>query len=233
MIYLYIKIHNKTGLKYFGKTTRKNPEKYIGSGKHWKAHVKKHGNDVTTTILGVYHDIQECQEIALRFSQENNIINSNEWANLIDENGLDGAPKGHKGHIFTKEQLEKMSKKSKEKWSNPEYKEKMKQIHKNRWNDKEREKQSIRLKNEFWTKERKKQHSEKLKGHIGSKKLKGVPKTIEHNRKNSAALKGKKKTSEHILKLKQPKNRICRLTDKKEMSVNHFTRWIKTLTPLS
>lgn len=45
--FLYEKIHNKTGLKYFGKTTQ-NPYTYQGSGKRWKNHIKKHGYDVTT-----------------------------------------------------------------------------------------------------------------------------------------------------------------------------------------
>lgn len=30
--WLYIKQHNQTGLKYFGKTIRKDPKKYKGSG---------------------------------------------------------------------------------------------------------------------------------------------------------------------------------------------------------
>lgn len=31
--YLYIKIHNDTGLKYFGKTCSKTPKQYKGSGR--------------------------------------------------------------------------------------------------------------------------------------------------------------------------------------------------------
>ena len=40
--WLYIKEHNVTGLKYFGKTTR-DPLKYKGSGTHWTRHISKHG----------------------------------------------------------------------------------------------------------------------------------------------------------------------------------------------
>ena len=36
MIYLYVKNHNKTGLKYFGKTSRENPYSYCGTGSHRK-----------------------------------------------------------------------------------------------------------------------------------------------------------------------------------------------------
>jgi len=94
MIYLYIKTHLETGLKYFGKTT-KNPENYKGSGKYWKKHLKKHGNYVKTEILNVFDNEKECTNFALEFSKRNNIVESNKWANLIDENGLDGAPKGN------------------------------------------------------------------------------------------------------------------------------------------
>jgi hypothetical protein len=88
-IYLYIKTHNKTGLKYFGKTTRKNPHKYLGSGKHWVAHLTKHGVDYTTEIYGCYTDKQECLREALEFSEKYNIVESKEWANLRVES-LDG-----------------------------------------------------------------------------------------------------------------------------------------------
>ena len=32
------------------------------------------------------------------FSTKNNIVRSPEWANMIVENALDGAPNGHEGH---------------------------------------------------------------------------------------------------------------------------------------
>lgn len=94
MIHLYIKTHNTTGLKYFGKTTR-DPYSYSGSGKYWKKHLKKHGDNVTTEIVGSFPSKEECESFALQFSIENNIIESGQWANLINENGLDGAPKGN------------------------------------------------------------------------------------------------------------------------------------------
>lgn len=86
--YLYIKTHNKTGFKYFGKTI-KDPYKYKGSGKIWINHLKVHGNDVTTQILGYFIDYDECKQVALEFSIEYNIVESNQWANLMVET-LDG-----------------------------------------------------------------------------------------------------------------------------------------------
>lgn len=230
-IYLYVKTHNITGLKYFGKTIKANPEKYNGSGLYWKRHLKIHGNNISTKIIGKYDDYDKCSDDAIKFSIENNIIESKEWANLIIENGKDGAPFGHIGHKFTAKQIKKISKSSFNKWKNTEYREKLIEIHKNRWNDELKNKQSIRLKEEFWTDERKKSHSDKMKGKPGTKKLRGIPKTDEHNRKISESNKGKPKSKQHIENMKKPKSRICRIFDKKEMAVATFTKWIKTLIP--
>ena len=87
--YLYIKTHNVTGLKYFGKTEVNDPYKYQGSGLYWTRHIKKHGYDVTTEILGYFIDEKECRQTALKFSRDNNIVASTEWANLKEET-LDG-----------------------------------------------------------------------------------------------------------------------------------------------
>lgn len=95
--YLYIKTHNQTGLKYFGKTTSANPAKYTGSGKYWLRHLQVHGKDITTEILGYFESEQECIAVASEFSKTNNIVESAEWANFKIENGIDGgSDKGHK-----------------------------------------------------------------------------------------------------------------------------------------
>jgi hypothetical protein len=96
VIYLYVKTHNDTGLKYFGKTSRKNPYKYKGSGVYWKRHLKKHGSNFSTEIIGTFSDELECSKVALRYSIENDVVNSQEWANLKEENGQDGSPLGVK-----------------------------------------------------------------------------------------------------------------------------------------
>lgn len=90
-ITLYIKTHNKTGLKYFGKTKQDDPYSYLGSGTYWKNHLKKYGNDISTEIFAEFeNECEELVETALKFSKENDIVESNKWANLIEENGLDG-----------------------------------------------------------------------------------------------------------------------------------------------
>ena len=108
--YLYIKQHSVTGLKYFGKTTSPDPYKYQGSGTYWKSHIQKYKTKFIDTlwVSDLYYDTS-ISEIALHFSYENNIVKSNEWANLILENGLDGGGIGMKGKIRTEEHKAKQS----------------------------------------------------------------------------------------------------------------------------
>lgn len=104
--YLYIKTHNKTGLKYLGQTKSKNPHKYKGSGKYWKLHLKKHGNDFTTTILLETTDKNKVREMGIYYSNEWDIVASNEWANLKIECGDGGGPgwkRGNENHTKTPE----------------------------------------------------------------------------------------------------------------------------------
>lgn len=87
MFYLYVKTHNKTGLKYLGKTNQANYHAYPGSGVHWKRHLNKHGYDYTTDILLATEDTDELKETGLFFSNLFNVVDSNEWANLQEEKG--------------------------------------------------------------------------------------------------------------------------------------------------
>ena len=104
--YLYIKQHNLTGLKYFGKTAKADPFKYKGSGTYWLRHLKKHGNNVSTIWCQLFEDKSSLIEYALQFSKENNIVESTDWANLHQENGIDGAVPGR---ILPKSTKQKIS----------------------------------------------------------------------------------------------------------------------------
>ena len=116
--YLYIKQHSITKLKYFGKT-HKNPMEYMGSGKHWLRHIKKHGKKYVETIwYQLFTDKNKLIEYALNFSKENNIVESNNWANLKNENGLDG---GFDKGGWSIEQLQNNSIRTKERWANGVY----------------------------------------------------------------------------------------------------------------
>lgn len=92
--WLYIKQHNITGLKYFGKTTRKDPSKYLGSGIRWKNHLRKHGENISTIWTKFFTNKEDLVSFALTFSKENKIVESNEWANLKLEDGLMGEDTG-------------------------------------------------------------------------------------------------------------------------------------------
>jgi hypothetical protein len=86
-IYLYVKTHNKTGLKYLGKTTKIDPHKYTGSGKRWLAHLNKHGYDYSTEILLATESPDELKETGIFFSNLWNIVESKDWANFMPEKG--------------------------------------------------------------------------------------------------------------------------------------------------
>lgn len=91
---LYIATHNTTKKKYFGKTTRYLTEEalqknYHGSGVMWVEHLKDFGDDVSMKLLGVY-SIDTVSAIAIKFSNDNNIVASNDWLNMVIEDGLYG-----------------------------------------------------------------------------------------------------------------------------------------------
>ena len=88
-IYLYLKTHNITGLKYLGKTVD-DPFTYKGSGKYWKSHIKKHGYDVTTEILFETECPDEFRRVSLEYSDKLNIVENKDFANLVPENGDGG-----------------------------------------------------------------------------------------------------------------------------------------------
>ena len=102
MISLYVKTHNKTGLKYLGKTEQ-DPFKYKGSGVYWNRHLKVHGNDVTTEIIKECVDNNEVKQWGSHFSDLWNIVEAKDtngkkiWANEKPETG-DGAPTGKHHH---------------------------------------------------------------------------------------------------------------------------------------
>jgi hypothetical protein len=92
---LYVKTHNKTGFKYFGKTTcLSRIHTYKGSGVHWCRHLKTHGSDYTTELLGIWQDQERLKKFAIKFCQDNNIVESEQWANMVLEEGLQGASNG-------------------------------------------------------------------------------------------------------------------------------------------
>ena len=118
-IYLLIKEHADTGLKYLCKhvaSSFSDCEKYKGSGIYWKNHLKKYGNNVKTTCLFVTDDKEEFRKIAKNYSILLNVKESKQWANLCNEEGQGGDT------IIDKK---KHGEKSKKTWLIPEVREKL------------------------------------------------------------------------------------------------------------
>jgi hypothetical protein len=105
-IYLYKKTHLNTGLKYLGKTIAKDPYAYPGSGVYWTRHLEVHGNTVETEILRECETEEELKFWGQYYSKLWNVVESKEWANLIEEAGPGG--------FWSKESKEKLSQSKKQ-----------------------------------------------------------------------------------------------------------------------
>ena len=105
---LYIKELNN--IKYFGKYSKEDILFYPGSGTKWKNLIKKYGkeNIKTIWISDWFYCPIEIQDFALKFSQDNNIIESSDWANLCAENGLSGGSRKN-DHLVEYNKLPKTS----------------------------------------------------------------------------------------------------------------------------
>jgi hypothetical protein len=91
--YLYIKQHAITGLLYFGKSTliEQHLLEYNGSGTYWNSHLKVHGYEHVETIwYCLFFDEDSIKEFALMCSSMWEIVESDSWANLKPEDGLEG-----------------------------------------------------------------------------------------------------------------------------------------------
>jgi len=226
---LYIATH-RTGLKYFGKTeryfTQEDLQKYYhGSGIGWKKHLKKHGDDVTMEIYGIYKK-SEVKEVALNFSRNNNIVESELWANRKEEDGFTGGK--HSEETKEKLSLVKIGELNplygKKPWNynlemSDDFKKKVSYSKKGciAWN-----KGMNDLSNGF-------RHSEYSKK-LMSEKTKGKPKSESHKNKLSILNKGKKlseetrmKQSESMKKYTRPKGKCiyCNI----EMDINSLNRY--------
>lgn len=89
--YIYIK-ESLLGLKYLG-ITRQDPYGYSGSGVYWRNHLKKYkfsNSKIKTTVLVITRNQKELSTLCMYFSELYNIVESEEWANLIPEFGESG-----------------------------------------------------------------------------------------------------------------------------------------------
>jgi hypothetical protein len=127
MIYLYVKTHNKTGLKYLGKTESRDPHAYKGSGKVWTDHCSKHGYDYSTEVIFQSNLIEEIREKGIYYSDLWNVVESKEWANLMREEGSGGA------QPWSKESRQKLSKTLKGRTPSEEHRRKLSEANKGKY----------------------------------------------------------------------------------------------------
>ena len=103
IIYLLVKTHAQTGLKYLCKTSRVDPHKYLGSGVYWRDHLTHHGTNHITEIIKECYSNDEVKYWGAYYSKLWNIVESKDtngkkiWANLIPETGSGGATNGFFG----------------------------------------------------------------------------------------------------------------------------------------
>jgi hypothetical protein len=93
---LYYKQCSHCELKYYGKSTLQNVENYKGSGIRWVRHLKKHNSTAIHVWNSEWFYDDSIIQVAMKFSIKNNIVESDEWANLVIENGVDGGYLGEK-----------------------------------------------------------------------------------------------------------------------------------------
>lgn len=107
-------------------TTVLDPVRYKGNGTLWKSHLRKHEcRNSVKTIFFEYFDIEsDCVEFAAFFSEFFDIVESDEWANLTIEDGLNNGVSSpnmseatkrkmsisHTGTKHTKERCDRISK---------------------------------------------------------------------------------------------------------------------------
>jgi hypothetical protein len=190
--FLYIKRHSITGLKYFGKTTG-DPYTYNGSGKHWLNHIKKYGKEYIETlwISEPYTDSELISDQAILFSKHNNIVESKDWANLKEENGLDGSTKGTSHSEETKA---KVSASNKGKTRSAEARAKMSAAKMGKLRKPFSEETKQKMSNKLISEETRAKISASGKGRTHSE---------ESKRKMSDARKGESLTEEHKHKISQ------------------------------
>jgi hypothetical protein len=212
LTYLYIKTHNKTGLKYLGITTSTDPHKYTGSGRDWKKHLALHGKDYTTEILQKCHLKEEVRKWGLYYSNLWNVVESEKWANLKVEVGDGGElstetrmkiSKSNSGKTASVETRKKMSNSAKGKTYSEETRKKISLANKGK-------KSGIGRKHSEETKKKISEANTGNKSRLGQPHLEDTKQKISNNRKgHTDGMTGKKHSEETKQKMREAQlNRI-------------------------
>lgn len=231
VVHLYLKTHRTTGMKYFGKTT-KDPQVYQGSGVFWRKHLRKHGNDVETSVVASFDDDTQrdaLMEFALWFSRENHIVESSAWANILEEDGLAGKPVGAPGYVPTEEQRIQHANNSRAMWQDPEYRARLQQAQTAAWASRPERRAAL---TEFMRNQPESQrqaHSEWMRKYHQDKPEGGweigkLPKSQAHREAISKALRGRKRSPESRARIRAAALRRKPKIDEPEVLIPDFDR---------
>ena len=226
MIYLYVKTHNVTGLKYLGKTVSKDPHKYKGSGVVWRNHCNVHGYDYSTQIIFQSIHKDEIKQRGIYYSQLWNVVTSDEWANIKQEE-CDG---GYCASSFTPEANAKRSQTMKGRPQHPDHTAKVSKALKGRKDTRSPEakaqaaaKASLKLKGRKMSEESKQKRRDKRIG-------KPLPEATKLNLKASwtaerRAAQAERTRKQHTIKLQCPHCGV--VGTKLTMKKSHFNRCVE------
>lgn len=78
-----------SGLMYLCQTKRE-PYSYKGSGLRWENHIRAHKPHIITCVIGEYETMEELREAGIKWSRELDVVASEQWANLREEDGTGG-----------------------------------------------------------------------------------------------------------------------------------------------
>ena len=94
---LYHHIHNVTGKKYLGQTTR-DLNVYKGSSVEWLEHLEQYGDDYSTEILFESSDKEKFKEVCQHYSEKLDVVKNNEYFNKLPEHGGSLGGKANPNH---------------------------------------------------------------------------------------------------------------------------------------
>jgi general stress protein YciG len=89
---LMLKCHWETGICYLCVTSKKDWKKYRGSGHRWLRLIKKHKSKIHTTLLFTSDDVEVFNNACFYYSELFDVVNNEDFANLIVETGYKERP---------------------------------------------------------------------------------------------------------------------------------------------
>lgn len=88
--FLMVKKAYPTGLMYLCQTSLPDPYTYKGSGKRWLNHYRAHRPHIVTWVICECESLEDLRAAGIFYSKLWNVVESDDWANLREEDGMGG-----------------------------------------------------------------------------------------------------------------------------------------------